>query len=140
MKRVYPEQSRGGFALLYVILFAGLISIAVATIAASLAANIRLTAKTAESAQAYQLARSGIEDALAQYQMTTTHNCNTILNYKENGNVIYQYIMCDRGSDRSVEAWATYKNSTIKLKAEINGNTTDQTVANNGEKIYQVGN
>lgn len=131
------------FALIYVVLFTGLISIVVATIAGSLAANIRLTAKTAESAQAYQLARSGIEDALARYQMNPPAACRdeapvfvVIDSNDPSRRGEYHLTLCNN----YVQAVGIYKNSQMTLQARIGGNINNHDVSDNGEKIYQIGN
>lgn len=77
MKKFYPEYNRRAFALIYVLLFCVLISLTVFTVWAASMSEVRLARRNENSSQAYQLAKSAIDEGWTQYKAAVGSGIDT---------------------------------------------------------------
>lgn len=117
-----------GFALLYVVLMIGIISITMTAISVSSVSGLRQARQVKNTTGAYQVAQAGLEQALALRQMGS---CNE--NYS--GTVgSGQYIIT--ACDPNIEIKAIYNGNKMGLRANISGaDANGQPVVSSVEQI-----
>lgn len=114
-----------GFALLYVVLMIGIISITMTAISVSNISGLRQAKQVKNTTGAYQVAQAGLEKALTEWESTSLRSCTAgALTNLVGGSPNYgQYIttICDG----KVEVKAIYKGNKIGLRANILGAGTN---------------
>lgn len=140
----------GGFALIYAILIVALVSITIIAVTNVVLTEIKQTRKIHYTAGAYQVAKAGMEDGLANYQMG--QRIDPVANSTESSRLWYlagttddsqgHYQMVEIKSSTitdtgKVKVIGYFKESVIALEATIPANNPENDVA--GNTIKQVG-
>ena len=125
-----------GFALVYVIIFVGIISITIASIASLGISDVRQARKALATDGAFQIAESGIEDGIANIQSNVGRVLDKDIFYNVSDDSYYvTRIPSDIADDHgdywfkvtstsgayTVESIGYFKKSKVKMKADCNG-------------------